>query len=173
MNFLFRKDYSYKDDSFSSPVEYYSAVRRGLREKANHNKIESQASFYAIICFTLLVPLFVTLGDGWFFGKLVPAVLSVLASASTAWLQLRKPQRLWAIYRRAQRELEREKAAFDFNLAPYDNGDDADKKLAQRVSDIAFNVHEQWEGLVPEADALTSSIIPAVTIPHSGTEDVK
>jgi hypothetical protein len=96
-------------------------------------------------------------------GKLLPAVLSVFAAGATAWLQLRKPQRLWAIYRRAQRELEREKAAYDFGLDPYTETTCRDKTLASRVSEIAFRVHEQWEGLVPEPDALT---IHSPSFPH-------
>lgn len=151
---LFRKDRSIQDDAFKSATDYYSSVRAGLREKADHNKHESQIAFYAVICFTLSAPLFVTLGDGWLWGKLVPASLSVSAAAATSWLQLRKPQRLWAIYRRAQRELEREKINYDFKLHDFKVTDTPDGLLASKVSDIAFRVHEQWEGLVPEPDAL-------------------
>ena len=157
---LFRIDTSVPEDSFTTPVEYYSSVRRGLRQKANHNKVESQLAFAMIIIATLLIPLFITLGEGAFWGKFVPASLSVLAAGFTSWLQLRKPQRLWAIYRRAQRELEREKAAYDFKLDAYAEIEDSDKLLAQRVSEIAFQVHEKWEGLVPEPDALSNTNTP-------------
>jgi hypothetical protein len=50
--------------------------------------------------------------------------------------------------------LEREKAAFDFGLAEYADTEAAHKRLAAKVSDIAFRVHEQWEGLVPEPATL-------------------
>jgi hypothetical protein len=163
MNFLLRRDKSHHENTFATVSDYYAAVRKGVREKADHNKIESQIAFYTVIFFTLLSPLFVTLGVGWILGKVIPAVLSVLAAAATAWLQLRIPQRLWAIYRRAQRELEREKAKFDFRLAEYAKEDEPEKLLAQKVSDIAFHVHEQWEGLVPEPDAITSSKTPSLT----------
>ena len=151
---LFRNDNTVARDNFETAIDYYSNIRKGLREKANHNKGESQIGFYSIICFTLAAPLFVTMGEGWFWGKLVPAVLSVFAAGATAWLQIRKPQRLWAIYRRAQRELEREKAAYDFGLDAYSETTGRDKMLVSRVSEIAFRVHEQWEGLVPEPDTL-------------------
>lgn len=157
-----RDDVTLKQDSFESPTEYYAEVRRGMREKANHNKCEAQYIFFAIICFTLSAPMFVTLGEGWYLGKLVPAMLSVFAAGATAWLQLRKPQRLWAMYRRAQRELEREKASYDFNLDQYRDGGSKEAILAKRVSEIAFRVHEQWEGLVPESDSLVS-MTPSVT----------
>jgi len=168
MNF-FRNDSTVGKDHFETPVDYYSNIRKGLREKANHNKRESQIGFFSIICFTLSAPLFVTMGEGWVWGKLLPAVLSVLAAGTTAWLQLRKPQRLWAIYRRAQRELEREKAAYDFGLDPYGEATGRDKILASRVSEIAFRVHEQWEGLVPESDTLA---INTPSIPHNNSEPI-
>ncbi len=167
---FWRRDQSVERDTYSSATEYYSSVRRGLREKADHNKFESQASFYAIIFLTLASPLFVTLGSGFFWGKLVPATLSVGAAMATAWVQLRKPQRLWAIYRRAQRELEREKAAFDFSLDAYAEGVEADRLLAARVSEIAFRVHEQWEGLVPEPDAVLSKT-PAISMRERDVAD--
>src|SRR5215813_13761702 len=149
---IIRNDSTVTRDNFEHAIDYYSDIRKGLREKANHNKLESQIGFFSIICFTLAAPLFVTMGEGWLWGKLVPAVLSVCAAGATAWLQLRKPQRLWAIYRRAQRELEREKAAYDFGLNGYCETTGRDKMLVSRVSEIAFRVHEQWEGLVPEPD---------------------
>jgi hypothetical protein len=164
---LFRRDRSVPQDAYKTATEYYSSIRKGLRDKADHNKTESQLTLYAIILFTLASPLFVTLGDGWLLGKLVPAVLSVLAAASTSWAQLRKPQRLWAIYRRAQRELEREKIAYDFGLGVFGDAADRDTLLASKVSEIAFSVHEQWEGLVPEPDALVTNT-PSVT--HAKTQ---
>lgn len=152
-----RRDTTLSDGSYSTVADYYSALRKGFREKANHNKIESQLCFSLTIAFTLAAPLFVTLGQGLVLGKIVPSVLSVFAAGLTAWLQLRKPQRLWSIYRRAQRELEREKSFFDFKLGEYEASPEPEKLLAQKASDIAFAVHEQWEGLVPEPDALVAS----------------
>lgn len=151
-----RKDQTLPIDDYTSATDYYAALRGGLREKADHNKNESQWCFTLAIGCTLVAPLFVTLGEGIIYGKVIPASLSVLAAGLTSWLQLRKPQRLWSIYRRAQRELEREKSHYDFKLGDYSSGADPDKLLAQRVADIAFKVHEQWEGLIPEADALIS-----------------
>lgn len=167
--FKARKDRSLPKDGYDSALEFYGDVRNSLKEKADHNKWESQLCFFSVICFSLLSPLFVTLGTGLFLGKIMPAGLSVCAAAATSWLQLRKPQRLWALYRRAQRELEREKTSFDFQLEEYKDAGDTDKLLAQRVSDIAFKVHEQWEGLVPNIDGI-SSLSPR--IPMEKVEDV-
>lgn len=163
-----RRDKSLKSDQYDSATELYTDIWKALKEKADHNKLESQAIFFSVICFSLAAPLFVTLGSGQLLAKIVPAILSVMAAAASSWLQLRQPQRLWAIYRRAQRELEREKTAFDFALNDYDGRVDTEKQLAQRVSDIAFFVHEQWEGLVPNADSLTAS--PSPTLSEDGDE---
>jgi hypothetical protein len=167
---FWRRDRAVDTDTLGNITDYYLSVRNGLQEKADHNKREAQASFYAIICFTLAAPLFVTLGSGVILGKLVPATLSVLAAAATAWLQLRKPQRLWAIYRRAQRELEREKIAYNFGLDEYAQAPDRDKLLASKVSAIAFRVHEQWEGLVPEPESIVSRT-PTVSLKHLENAD--
>src|SRR5690348_12971776 len=105
-----RRDSTVPDDKHDSAEAYYASVRAGFRNKANHNKIEAQGCFVAVIACTLLAPLFVTLGQGLIWAKIVPSALSVTAAALTTWLQLRKPQRLWVIYRRAQRELEEAKA---------------------------------------------------------------
>jgi hypothetical protein len=57
---FFRNDRSVAKDSFTTAVEYYADVRKGMREKADHNKRESQFCFYSALCFTLATPLFVT-----------------------------------------------------------------------------------------------------------------
>lgn len=152
-----RQDTTLPNDDYLKPQEYYAVLRKGFREKANHNKNESQWCFGLAIACTLLAPLFVTLGQGDLLGKIIPASLSVLAAGLTTWLQLRKPQRLWTIYRRAQRELEREKANFDYKLGDYSIAKEPEMLLAKRVSELAFKVHEQWEGLVPQPDGLVTA----------------
>ncbi|TXM66566.1 DUF4231 domain-containing protein [Methylobacterium sp. WL69] len=151
-----RKDVTIPEDKFDSVLDYYKSMRKGMREKANQNKLESQLSFTTIIACTLLAPLLVTLGDGIFLSKVVPSLLSVTAGGLTSWLQLRKPQRLWVLYRRAQRELEEQKANFDFKDGDFADTAEADKLLARKITQIACWVHNSWEGLVPEPEMLAS-----------------
>ena len=160
-----RKDRTVPEDGYGSAQEYYGSVRAGFRDKANHNKTEAQGCFAAIIVCTLAAPLFVTLGEGFILEKVVPSVLSVMAAALTTWLQLRKPQRLWVIYRRAQRELEQAKANYDFNDAEFDGAADKDRLLARRVTAVAKGAHDEWEGLIPEPEALGSGT--AKSLPES------
>lgn len=149
-----RRDKTLPENSFDSAQAYYASVRAGMREKANHNKNEAQWSFAAALVCTLCAPLFVTLGTTPFWAKIVPSVLSVVAALLTGWLQLRKPQRLWALYRRAQRDLEEAKANYDFKDGNFAGTDDPDKLLARMVTTVARKVHDEWEGLIPEPEML-------------------
>jgi hypothetical protein len=126
----------------------------GLKRKADHNKHEALWTFIAVIATTLFTPVFVTLGSGLFWGKAVPSVLSLVAAGCTAWLQQRKPQQLWAMYRTAQRELEDQQTRHRFALAPYEGAADPDKMLAERVAEIALGLHHQWVSMVPNPDGL-------------------
>jgi hypothetical protein len=136
------------------PTEWCDQLITAFSNKSNHNKAESQTLFWVVIGSTLLTPLFVTLGADWFFGKVVPSVLSVCATGATAWLQLRKPQQLWAMYRSAQRELEDHRARHLYRLNDYQAAADPDKLLAEKVADIAISVHRQWVPMVPNIDNL-------------------
>lgn len=149
-----RNDVTVPEDKFDSALDYYKSVRKGMREKANHNKMESQICFATILACTLLSPLFVTLGEGVFWAKILPSFLSVTAGGLTSWLQLRKPQRLWVLYRRAQRELEEQKANYDFKDEEFADAAEPDKLLARKVTHVARWVHDSWEGLIPEPDML-------------------
>ena len=149
-----RQDTTLPENTYPDVEKYYSDLRQGLRSNANHNKNEAQGCFSIILVLTLASPLFVAFGPNLLLGKIIPASMSVLAGILTGWLQLRKPQKLWAIYRRAQREVEYEKSQHDFEFGNYADADDANKLLAERLSVIAFSVHEKWEGLVPEPEAL-------------------
>lgn len=109
-----------------------------------------------VLC-TAVVPLFITLGEGYWWGKTVPAALSTLAAIASAWLQLRKPQQLWTIYRSAQREIEDQETKRRFLIDKYAKAADPDKLLAESVAAIALNAHHQWVPNVPNPDHLKSS----------------
>jgi len=127
-----------------------------FKGKATHNKFESLWCFRLIMISTLSAPIFVSLADGFWLSKLTPSVLSVIAAFSTAWLQLRKPQYLWSIYRGADRKIEAQITHYDFLSGSYkDLGqDDADKLLVEKVSKIKLETHESWSKNVPSQSDL-------------------
>lgn len=149
-----RKDSSFPDHDFSNPEDMWLTIKNGLKEKADHNKIEAQACFVAALFLSLLIPLFIAFGDGTVLGKIVPSAMSAMVAGCTGWLQLRKPQRLWTIYRRSQRELEREKIFHDNRIGVYENHPNPTQLLAERTAEISFGVHEAWEALVPDTGSL-------------------
>jgi hypothetical protein len=135
-------------------VEFCERTRQGIERKSNGNKKEALALIGISLMSTLLAPLFITLGTDVLLGKVVPASLSALASFSTAWLQLRKPQQLWSLYRGAQREIEDEQIKHRFRVAQYSAIPTADDLLVERVAAIALGLHQKWEPLVPNPEAL-------------------
>ncbi|MES1946804.1 hypothetical protein C84B14_05631 [Salinisphaera sp. C84B14] len=149
-----------------SPEDFCVAVIGGFKEKATHNKNESMLCFWAAMGGSLLVPIFVNLGPGiaeaiglpafdFWLGKVIPSLLSVCVAFSTGWLQLRKPQQLWSLYRTSQRELEDNLQKYRFGVGDYAEKCDPDKLLVERVSKIALDAHYAWLPIVPSPENIT------------------
>lgn len=149
-----------------SAEEFCVAVIGGFREKATHNKNESMLCFWAAMGGSLLVPIFVNLGPGiaeatglpgsdFWLGKVIPSLLSVCVAFSTGWLQLRKPQQLWSLYRTSQRELEDNLQKYRFHVEDYSEEDGRDRLLVERVTKIALDAHYAWLPMVPNPENIT------------------
>ncbi|GGI18273.1 DUF4231 domain-containing protein [Oxalicibacterium faecigallinarum] len=137
----------------------------GFKKKATHNKEESMLCFWASMGGALLVPFFVTLGrdigtavgcdDAIFWlEKVIPSLLSVCVAFSTGWLQLRKPQQLWSLYRTSQRELEDNLQKFRFAVGEYAVVESSEKLLIERVTKIALDAHYAWLPMVPNPEKI-------------------
>lgn len=124
--------------------------------KASHNKFESLWCFRLIMLCTLSAPLFVSLADNFWVSKVTPAILSAIAAFFTAWLQLRKPQELWSLYRGAERAIEVQITNYDFSTGLYKNigSEEADKLLVENVSQLKLETHESWKSNVPSHNNL-------------------
>jgi hypothetical protein len=151
-----------------SAEEFCKSVIQGFKEKSSHNKNESMFCFWLSMGGALAAPIFVTLGEDFatFLGcygnvfilsKLIPSLLSVSVAFSTAWLQLRKPQQLWALYRTSQRELEDNLYKYQYKVADYDNHKNPDKHLVENVTKIALDAHYSWLPMVPNPEDIKSS----------------
>jgi hypothetical protein len=136
-------------------------TRDGFKAKANHNKNESLGLFITILVCSLSAPLFISYGDEiklWheavpsLWAKIVPSVLSVIAAGLTSWIQLRKPQKLWSMYRNAQRLIEDEMTKHQFKAGDYKGYDTPDSLLAERVAGIALKAHNEWTAVVPSPE---------------------
>ncbi|MBG9994376.1 DUF4231 domain-containing protein [Pseudoalteromonas sp. NZS127_1] len=127
-----------------------------FKDKAAHNKFESLWCFRLIMVSTLTAPLFVTLTDGFWLSKVTPSVLSAFAAFSTAWLQLRKPQDLWALYRGAERLIEDQITQYDFLSGSYKGKDqlEASQLLVENISKVKLDTHNTWAKKVPNKSDL-------------------
>lgn len=122
-----------------------------FKKKAVHNKFESLWCFRVIMVSTLSAPLFVSLADDFWLSKVTPSVLSAIAAFSTAWLQLRKPQELWSLYRGAERVIETQITHYDFSSGSYKDKEqkEADQLLVEKISQIKLGAHSSWTKKVP------------------------
>ncbi len=144
----------------ADPITYAKDTAFDFKKKADHNKGEALICFSLVIVATLSTPIFITLGQGWILAKCIPSVLALLAAASTTWLQLRKPQSLWSLYRDCQRKIEKHITQFEYRLNEYESDEtNRTKLLVTAVSDVAWNAHELWLYLIPAPEALGA--IPA------------
>lgn len=146
-------------------TEFAERIRIGFETKADHNKRESLFCFGATVFSSLIAPLFVMLGEGVWLGKILPSVLSLVAAGSTSWLQLRKPQQLWALYRDCQRRIEDHQTQYKYGLGEY--GEDTatrEKQLADNIRRVAWDAHVKWVPLVPSPEALNPSTGKEITL---------
>ncbi|QXB77171.1 DUF4231 domain-containing protein [Enterobacter asburiae] len=126
--------------------------------KADHNKNESLFFFSAALFGSLLTPMFFTLGDSVLYSKIIPSLLSALSAFSISWLQLRKPQQLWYLYRSCQREIENLIMKYDYGIVPFDNAEckNAQNFIAQLIL-VKEKSHAYWSKLTPSPESITSS----------------
>tara|TARA_R110002074_G_scaffold349634_1_gene520289 strand:+ start:75097 stop:75621 length:525 start_codon:yes stop_codon:yes gene_type:complete len=151
-----------------TPEEFCKATIIGFKEKSTHNKNESMLCFWLSMGGALAAPVFVTLGEDiaqlfgdygsvFVFSKLIPTLLSFAVAFSTAWLQLRKPQQLWALYRTSQRELEDNLYKYQYKVAEYSEHPDPDKLLIEKMAHIALDAHYSWLPMVPNPEDIRSA----------------
>lgn len=133
------------------------------KARANRTKSEALTLFVTLVVCTLASPLFITLGDGQVLGKVIPSVLSSVATGCAVWLQQRRPQQLWALFRTTQRRLENEEIGFRFRINEYEKTDQPGKLLAQRTALICSNANDLWLPLVPNPDKVVGVLHPEET----------
>ncbi len=154
-----------KEAARASAEKYCDKLIAAFEKKSKHNKREALWLFVAVIVSTISVPIFIHAFDSAFWSKFIPSALSAVAAGATTWLQVRKPQQLWGIYRTAQRELEDHKTRYTHRLAPYGNDAASHKLFVEQAADIAIGIHYEWLPLVPNVNQVnphTASGAPKV-----------
>ena len=142
------------DPAAENAYEYAQRTVKGITEKAKSNKKVSQRLFVVILVATSISPVLIFLPFCDLISKGLPAFLSVSAAIASGWIQLRKPEERWILYRTAQRELEFQIDQYIHNIGEYEDPDKKDAVLADKVSQRALQLHYEWVPIVPRADKI-------------------
>ncbi len=155
-----RKDDLAAFESFTDSLEYWRALRTHFAKKADHNKNETHILVASAIVAALMSSAFVTLGDSFILSKVAPTTLNSVVILAVVWLRFRQPQKLWGIYRSAQRELENEKYSHELGLGQYERLDESEKNKAfsERLLEIHNQTHKLWSATVPDIDVITKTL---------------
>ncbi|MGK0254966.1 MAG: hypothetical protein ACI9OE_002482 [Mariniflexile sp.] len=145
------KSQKVKEENSPNLLEYCQSKINEFEKKAKHNKFESLWSFKIMMVSSLAIPLFVSYGIGDFWNKVFPSVLSLTCAFLTAWIQLRKPQKLWKLYRTSQRELEKELDLYKFKAGKYSESSKADELLISEFTNKSIHINASWAKLVPSS----------------------
>lgn len=137
-----------------SAYDYSKKVLKGIEGKAIKNKNETTRLFLVVTIATVLSPILILLPLNIFFSKITPAILTGCAALATSWIQIRKPQERWAMYRTAQREIEFQLDQYDFSNGEYIDVQDKDSLLADNVSKRALQLHYEWLPVAPKFEEL-------------------
>ncbi len=137
-----------------SALDYAEKTKKGIEEKADENKSLSTRLFLIILISTVISPILILLPFGDVYSKYLPALMTASAALASYWLQLRKPQDRWVIYRGAQREIEYQIDQYNFGNDEYGKADDKEKLLADRVSKRALQLHYEWVPFAPKAEEI-------------------
>lgn len=146
----------------SEPEQLCREFINDFSRKAEHNKKESIICIWLTIGGALIAPFFVTLGTDLakiiglddlsvIFNKIIPTIISISVAIAATWLQVRKPQQLWAIYRTAQRNIEHQLYKYKYNVKPFEDPKKSEKRLIEIIIKIRNETHNSWLTLIPNS----------------------
>ncbi|MCL0013489.1 DUF4231 domain-containing protein, partial [Providencia rettgeri] len=129
------------------------------RDKASHNKNETLWCFRLIMFCSIFAPIFFLISDELIYSKLIPSCMSAVAAFCTAWVQLRKPQNLWALYKTSERELEVLKINYLYNSNDFSNcsHEDKDRIFIEKITDTLKNTNLDWARQVYDYKVIKSN----------------
>ena len=143
-----------KEKSEENVLEYAERIKEGISNKADSNKTWSTRLFLIVLFATVLSPILILLPVCDWFSKYLPAFLTASAALASGWIQLRKPQERWTLYRTAQREIEFEIDQYNHKIGEYQDERTRNAILSDKVSRRALQLHFEWIPIVPKAEDL-------------------
>ena len=145
-----------------TPVEALDTVIHSWTKKAVWNKKAARRGTRAIVLSSAAIPVVLLVSvnfHGIQVGQVLASFLAAMSTAAAAFLQFNRPYADWALYREFQRWAERERFAFDNELAPYDSPDHRanEKLLAINLFEAQQQLENRRAALIPKDGDVTSS----------------
>lgn len=126
-----------------------AAVMESIKTKADKHKKRARRSTIIMTASSAFVPVVLAALPDGLPQKAIASVLAAVVVVIGAWVQIEKPHERWVLYRRFHRVLEAEQLNFRFRNAPYDDPSTADGALIAKVAQLQLDLHDQWEGIIP------------------------
>ena len=139
-----------------SPANYYEYNVASIARKAEKYKKWSRCCTVGLVISTGVIPVFIGVFESWVLAKLVPCLLAAFSTTIASFVQLEKPQERWRLYRRGQRLLENEWLCYKNKAEDYKDTADPDSMLLHRIMAILYELHTNWEGLIPASTETAS-----------------
>lgn len=142
------------------PVEEVNAFVASVAAKASLNKLRSRIYTYVMALATTAIPAVVAIAPTPIWVKLSTLALSLIMVVATVSLDLERPHERWYLYRRYQRIVEIERTNFRYGLDVYKglSANEQASLLVERLSTIQYDLHVDWEGLMPTRAEILSNL---------------
>jgi len=148
-------------DLSRSPLEEADAFLAQLREEVGRQRTRAHIGNLTIVGSTVTIPVLLLLStEYWNFwlGKVAPAILAAVASATALMLQLTKPHERWRLLNVHGGALELERFRYVRRLGDYKDGD-ADSRLLEQVVITGAAVSDEWSGLMPTSKEAAAKLL--------------
>jgi hypothetical protein len=133
---------NYVEDRLSEQMKWYET-------KANENKSRFHIFQTIIVIASVIIPIINLINFAPFEIRIVSSILGGTVTGITAFIQLKKYQENWLLYRATEENLKKEKYLFLYDAGPYSDAKDDNRKkvLVERVESIISSETSQFFGM--------------------------
>jgi Protein of unknown function (DUF4231) len=133
---------NYVEGRLSEQTKWYET-------KANENKSRFHIFQAIIIIASVIIPIVNLIDFATFEIRIISSILGGTVAGVTAFMQLKKYQENWLLYRATEENLEKEKYLFLYGAGPYSDAKDDNRKkiLVERVESIISFETSQFFGM--------------------------
>ena len=133
---------NYVEGRLSEQMKWYES-------KANENKSRFHVFQTIIIVASVIIPIVNLINLATFEIRIISSILGGTVVGVTAFIQVKKYQENWLLYRATEENLKKEKYLFLYDAGPYSDAKDDNRKkiLVERVESIISSETSQFFGM--------------------------